>query len=135
MRGEHAGLKEIAGGVGRFSVLRRLRASEKPGPDVANRAIERVRRRDPNFHLDRGSWTNDISWVKNYESVLDPMKKLSSLFHRKFDGKEVDPHSQEYRQALLYVLLSQASCYRYWGEGIWTDYGKEICRRGMEYIK
>jgi hypothetical protein len=108
---------------------------EEPGPGAANRAIEKIRRRDPNFDLDRGSWTNDKSWVKNYESVLDPMKKLSSLFHQKFDGEEMDRNSREYRQALLYVLLSQTSCYRYWGKGIWTDYGKEICRRGMEHME
>ena len=33
-----------------------------------------------------------------------------------------------------YLLLSQTSCFRYWGEGIWTEYAKEICRRGMEAL-
>jgi hypothetical protein len=26
-------------------------------------------------------------------------------------------------------MASQTSCYRYWGQGLWTDYGREICRR------
>jgi hypothetical protein len=107
---------------------------DRQGPGAADDAIEKVKRRNPHFDLDRGSWTNDKSWVKNYESVLDPMNRLSSLFHEKFDRPGVDRHSYEYRQALLYLLLSQTSCYRYWGKGIWTDYGKEICRRGMEHI-
>jgi hypothetical protein len=33
------------------------------------------------------------------------------------------------------LLCSQTSCYRYWGEGLWTDYGREICRRTREIIK
>ncbi len=40
-----------------------------------------------------------------------------------------------YKKALLYLLLSQTSCFRYWGTGVWTDYAKEICRRGMEALK
>ena len=31
--------------------------------------------------------------------------------------------------ALFHLLASQTSCYRYWGTGLWTDYGREICRR------
>jgi len=26
-------------------------------------------------------------------------------------------------------MVSQTSCYRYWGPGRWTDYGRELCRR------
>jgi hypothetical protein len=33
------------------------------------------------------------------------------------------------RNALFHLLCSQTSCYRYWGSGIWTDYGRELCRR------
>jgi hypothetical protein len=29
-------------------------------------------------------------------------------------------------------MASQTSCYRYWGQGLWTDYGREICRRVMD---
>jgi hypothetical protein len=30
--------------------------------------------------------------------------------------------------------MSQTSCYRYWGEGIWTEYGKELCRRTTDIL-
>jgi hypothetical protein len=28
----------------------------------------------------------------------------------------------------------QTSDYRYWGQGIWVDYGREICRRATEIL-
>jgi hypothetical protein len=31
---------------------------------------------------------------------------------------------------LYYLLMSQTSCYRYWGEGAFTEYAKELIRRG-----
>jgi len=31
-------------------------------------------------------------------------------------------------------LASQTSCYRYWGQGLWTDYGREVCRRAREIL-
>jgi hypothetical protein len=104
-------------------------------PGACNDAINKVREEDPHFNLDKGSWTNDKNWVKGYENVLDPMNKLSAAFHRKYDGAAVDTKNPVYRQALLYLLLSETSCFRYWGQGIWTAYAAEICRRGMEVLK
>lgn len=104
-------------------------------PGAVNDAIKRIKEKDPGYNLDRGSWTNDRSWVKGYENVLDPINKLSVEFHKKFDGKEIDPMDTNYRKALFYLLLSQTSCFRYWGTGVWTDYAKEITRRGMEVLK
>ncbi len=102
---------------------------------ASDKAIEKVHAKDPNFNLDKGSWTNDKNWVKGYEDVLDPIKKLSVEFHKKFDAKGTDTASAKYKKALLYLLLSQSSDFRYWGQGIWTEYAKEICRRGMEALK
>jgi hypothetical protein len=99
-------------------------------PNAANEAIQKVRETDPGFNLDRGSWTNDRSWVQGYENVLDPINTLSVNFHRRFDSEENNPQSPQYQEALLYLLLSQTSCFRYWGQGIWTDYAMEICNRG-----
>jgi hypothetical protein len=31
-------------------------------------------------------------------------------------------------------MIAQTSCFRYWGEGVWTDYGRELCRRATEAI-
>ncbi|MDE1919956.1 MAG: glycosyl hydrolase family 57 [Candidatus Omnitrophica bacterium] len=103
-------------------------------PEAVNKAITQLQAQDHSFNLDKGSWTNDRNWVKGYSDVLDPINHLSAAFHEKFDQKDADKNSRAYREALLYVLLSQTSCFRYWGQGIWTDYAKELCRRGMEII-
>jgi hypothetical protein len=111
------------------------RAVKKFHPHAADEAIEEIRKKDAGFNLDRGSWTNDKDWVKGYEDVLDPINKLSIEFHKKFDSKAADIHSSVYKRALLYLLLSQTSCFRYWGTGLWTDYAKEITRRGLVALK
>jgi hypothetical protein len=104
-------------------------------PGAADRAIDEIKEKDPGFNLDKASWTNDRSWVKGYGDVLDPMNQLSVAFHKRFDGTDVDTNDPTYREALLYLLLSQTSCFRYWGRGIWTEYSKEICRRGMKVLQ
>jgi len=103
-------------------------------PQAANKAILELQRSDSSFNLDKGSWTSDRDWVKGYDQVLDPINQLSASFHEKFDQKNADKTSRSYKEALLYLLLSQTSCFRYWGQGIWTDYARELCRRGMEAI-
>ncbi|MFA5388394.1 MAG: glycosyl hydrolase family 57 [Candidatus Omnitrophota bacterium] len=105
--------------------------------DAADRAIEKVKQKYQGFSLEKASWTNDKDWVKGYDHVMDPIIELSVAFHKKFDkeiGREQACLFPTYRKALVYLLLSQTSCFRYWGTGIWTDYAKEICRRGMEII-
>lgn len=102
---------------------------------AADRAIEELQKTDGRFNLDRGSWTSDRNWVQGYENVLDPINQLSVAFHRAYDGKKVKPDDPVYREALLYLLLSQTSCFRYWGQGLWTDYAREICRRGIEILR
>jgi hypothetical protein len=101
-----------------------------PGPGAADRAIARLRERDPSFKVDRASWTNDRSWLDGYEDVMDPILELSARFHERWDGADAsgDP---AYARSLLTLLLSQTSCFRYWGHGFWTDTAREICRRGM----
>ena len=103
-------------------------------PGAADEAIGMIHKQDPGFNLERASWTNDKNWVKGYKHVLDPMNRLSADFHNKFDNKKIDARNREYREALLYLLLSQTSCFRYWGESVWTDYAKELCRRGIERV-
>jgi hypothetical protein len=91
--------------------------------------IEQLKKEDHRFHMEGGSWTNDISWVRGYENVLGPMEKVSSLFNEKILKAKIPTTDPRYRKALFYLLCSQTSCYRYWGQGIWTDYGRELCRR------
>ena len=91
--------------------------------------IERLRLQDGRFHVEGGSWTNDLSWVRGYDRVLIPMEQASSLFHERVLARGVPSDDPRYRNALFHLLTAETSCYRYWGEGIWTDYGAELSRR------
>ena len=91
--------------------------------------LEELRREDRGFHVEGGSWTNNLSWVRGYENLLGPMDEVSALFHENVTARGFPPREYRYRNALLHLLASQTSCYRYWGQGRWTDYGREICRR------
>ncbi len=110
------------------------RVGTRPTPESVARAIEDARRSDHRFSMEGGSWTNNLSWVQNYQNVLDPMNKLSAQFHEKLDGKPVSEGSRAYRNALMHLMVSETSCYRYWGQGRWTDYAREICRRGSDIL-
>lgn len=103
-------------------------------PEAVEKAIEELKQTDHRFHMDGASWTDNLSWVKGYENVLEPMNKLSALFHEKYDPLvQQDPSvtkRSDYQEALLYNLLVQTSCFRYWGQGTWTDYARELYRRG-----
>ncbi|MCL2218803.1 MAG: glycosyl hydrolase family 57 [Chitinispirillia bacterium] len=101
--------------------------------DVAQ-AIEELKKEDGRFNMDGGSWTNDLSWVKGYQNVLDPMNQLSAKFAQKVLTSKVSPDTPKFRNALYYLLVSQTSCFRYWGQGTWTDYARELCRRGIAII-
>ncbi|RKZ41627.1 MAG: glycosyl hydrolase family 57 [Gammaproteobacteria bacterium] len=105
------------------------------GPEKMEQVIEAVKKEEHQFHMDGGSWTNDISWVKGYENVLGPMDKISSLFNEKALKAQIPTNEHRYRNALFHLMASQTSCYRYWGQGLWTDYGQEICRRAGDILK
>jgi hypothetical protein len=84
--------------------------------------------------MEGGSWTSNLSWVRGYESVLGPMENLSVLFNTRVLNRVSSTAEHRYRNALFHLMTSQTSCYRYWGEGLWTEYGREICRRGEQII-
>ena len=48
-------------------------------------------------------------------------------------GVRSDDH--RYRNALFHLLSAETSCYRYWGAGIWTDYGTELARRASDIAR
>jgi len=104
------------------------------GPEKMEKVIEELKKEDHQFHMDGGSWTNDLSWVRGYDDVLGPMEKVSSLFHEKLTRQGISPADPRYQKALFYLLTSQTSCYRYWGQGLWTEYGKELCRRAHDIL-
>jgi hypothetical protein len=103
-------------------------------PGAVDKAIDELKREKPGFSMDGGSWTNNISWVRGYENVLTPMNKLSAKFHETLDNRPVDKNGHAYRNALFHLLVAETSCFRYWGQGIWTEYAKEICRRGSDIL-
>ena len=107
----------------------------RPTPESVERAIAELQAGDSSFSMAGASWTNDLSWVEGYGNVLEPMNALSARFHQVFDPRVAqDPavtDSGPYREALLHLLLLETSCFRYWGQGTWTGYAREIHRRGM----
>jgi hypothetical protein len=108
-------------------------------PEKVAQAIAQLQVNDHQFHMDGASWTDDLSWVKGYENVLEPMNQLSAMFHAKYDALVAKDaaitKSQKYQEALLYLLLVETSCFRYWGQGTWTDYARELYRRGEALLK
>ena len=107
-------------------------------PDAVSTAIEALTSREDGFSMQGASWTNNLSWVEGYGNVLDPMAALSAQFHQRFDAAVAgDPSitaTPAYQQALLCVLLLETSCFRYWGQGLWTDFAQEINRQGQSAL-
>ncbi len=108
----------------------------KPGDGLEKMdlVIEGLRKEDHRFNMEGGSWTNNLSWVRGYENLLGPMEKVSSLFYEKVIRQRIPTGEHRYRNALFHLLTSQTSCYRYWGQGLWTEYGREICRRAEDIL-
>lgn len=109
------------------------------GPEALADAIASLQQQDPNFHMEGGSWTNERSWVQGYSNVMDPMQRLSARFHQTIQRTPDQPdqpltRQHRYRNALIHSLLLQTSCFRYWGQGAWTDYAEEIFRRGQAIL-
>jgi hypothetical protein len=93
-----------------------------------------LQQRDPGFAMEGASWTNNLSWVKGYDNVLEPMQQLSARFHQRFDQEVLTnperTRDHDYQQALLHLLLLETSCFRYWGQGTWTDYARSLYQQG-----
>src|SRR6266478_557411 len=99
------------------------------GPEKLAAAIAQLKKEDNRFHMEGGSWTSNISWVRDYENLLGPMERASAHFHEKVIKPGISTSEPRYRNALFHLLCSQMSDFRYWGSGPWPDYGREICRR------
>jgi Glycosyl hydrolase family 57 len=104
------------------------------GSEKLNRLIAQLAKEDHRFQMLGGSWTNNLSWVKGYENLLGPMEEVSAIFYEKALKPAIPTDKPCYRNALFHLLCSQTSDYRYWGQGLWTDYGREICRRSKEIL-
>ena len=108
-------------------------------PTAVEKAITELKVEDQSFSMNGSSWTNDLSWEDGYKNILEPISKLSNDFHQTFDHLVIQNPSITnkpiYQEALLYLLLLETSCFRYWGQGIWTDYAKTIFERGEDVLK
>jgi hypothetical protein len=113
--------------------------SGPPSPAATEAAIAELQAQDSSFSMAGASWTNNLSWVEGYANVLEPMTSLSAQFHQLFAPQLArDPGvtaTEPYQQALLHLLLLETSCFRYWGQGTWTDYASEIHRRGLAQLE
>ena len=110
------------------------RFEDGAGPEAMERVIADLHKTDHRFHVEGGSWTSNISWVRGYDQVLGPMQKASAMFAEKVLSRGIPSTEARYRRAMFYLLVTQTSCFRYWGEGVWTDYGRELCRRLTEIL-
>jgi hypothetical protein len=132
---DQAGIKErmfpVCRPVHQGAIFERIK---KWQPGAADTAIAELKKEKPQLQFEGGSWTNNISWVRGYENVLTPMNQLSAQFHQALDGRKVDRDGHAYRNALFHLLTAETSCFRYWGQGMWTDYAREICRRGSDIL-
>lgn len=104
------------------------------GPEALDKVIADLRKEDDRFHMEGGSWTANISWVRGYDHLLGPMQSASALFAEKTLAAGIPTTDARYRNALYHLLTTQTSCFRYWGEGAWTDFGRELCRRTVEIL-
>ena len=110
------------------------RFKDGAGPEAMAEVIRQLRSEDDRFHMEGGSWTNNVSWVRGYESVLGPMESASALFAERMINRGVSTSDSRYRNALYHLMMTQTSCYRYWGQGRWTDYARELCRRTVDIL-
>jgi hypothetical protein len=108
-------------------------------PAAVAAAISRLQARDPAFSMAGASWTNNLSWVEGYANVLEPLNQLSADFHQLFDPLVAADAgitaTDAYQEALLPLLLLETSCFRYWGQGVWTDYASQIQRQGVAALE
>lgn len=102
----------------------------KPGEGPAKLAqiIAELGKENHRFHMEGGSWTSELSWVRGYDHVIRPMEEASARFFETVIQPGIPTSDRRYRNALFHLLSAETSCYRYWGEGLWTDYGRELCR-------
>ncbi len=105
------------------------------GPEAMESLIRDLAAQDGRFHMEGGSWTSNISWVRGYDRVMGPMEEASALFAARVLDRHIPTSDPRYGNALYHLLLTQTSCFRYWGEGAWTDYARELVRRTTDILQ
>ena len=115
------------------------KAGQTGGVETVAASIEELCAANDGFSMEGASWTNNLSWVEGYDNVLRPMQRYSARFHQQFDQQlSAQPSlskSLAYRDALMHLLLLETSCFRYWGQGQWTQYATDIYDQGMKLFE
>jgi hypothetical protein len=88
------------------------------GPDRLASVVEQLRIKDDRFHMDGGSWTSDVSWVRGDDQVLVPMEQASSLFHERVLARGVPTDDRQYRKALFHLLPPRPAASATGGKGL-----------------
>jgi len=60
------------------------------------------------------------------------MSAALTLFNKHLLAPGTPASDPCYQRALFHLLACETSCYRYWGQGIWTDYGAELPSRACK---
>jgi hypothetical protein len=67
-----------------------------------------------------------------------PLLPVARRLDAPLPGSRLGPWSSQrrprYRRALFHLLAAETGCYRYWGQGVWTDYGAELARRVADIL-
>ena len=67
---------------------------------------------DHRFHVDGGSWTHDVSWVRGHQNVLGPLEQVSARFAEVTRRTNVPMSDPRFRNALFHLMAGQTSCFR-----------------------
>jgi hypothetical protein len=80
------------------------------------------------------SWSSNISQIRSYENLLGSLQKASALFYGKSSRRAN-------RRASIATAMLYSTCWRprravtaAGGQGLWTEYGREICRRAEQIL-
>lgn len=133
---------------GHFQIWRQLDDPSSPAESVAI-AVKRIQQSSPEFQLDPVAVPSleqrPYTTQSNGGDDTAPIYQLSRRFHTLMDSLQTeaeanstdDPLTRQsrYRRALLHNLLLQTSCFRYWGQGIWTERAKDIYARGESILR
>ncbi|MEO0456915.1 MAG: glycosyl hydrolase family 57, partial [Cyanobacteria bacterium P01_A01_bin.114] len=140
---EAAGVKEndlpICQAIGHAQLWQQI-GTAAPTPEAVATAIDVLKQQVGEFVMEKSAWTNNRSWISEYPNVLQPMEQLSVRFHEAVAAVPIDDRAALYSKpaylnALLHNLLLQTSCFQCWGQGVWTDYAREIYRQGLAALK
>src|SRR5437763_16220858 len=94
------------------------RLGPRSSAEKLENVLEQLRKEDHRFHVEGGSWTNNISWVRGYGDVLGPIEQTSARFAVKTAGGPTTTH--RYRKSFIHILSIYTSCYLYWFVGVLT---------------